>query len=49
MRLRHITKHVQDQNWFAVTLDLLIVVPGVFIGIQVSNWMPWPRRQSMPL
>jgi hypothetical protein len=38
MRLRHITKHVQDQNWFAVTLDFLIVVVGVFIGIQVSNW-----------
>jgi hypothetical protein len=31
-------KHVRDQNWFAVGLDFLIVVVGVFIGIQVSNW-----------
>ena len=38
MILRSVTKHVRDQNWFAVFLDLLIVVFGVFIGIQVSNW-----------
>jgi len=31
-------QHVKDQNWFAVGLDLVIVVVGVFIGIQVSNW-----------
>jgi hypothetical protein len=31
-------KHVQDQNWFAVGVDFVIVVIGVFIGIQVSNW-----------
>jgi hypothetical protein len=38
MILRSVTKHVKDQNWFAVVLDLVIVVFGVFIGIQVSNW-----------
>jgi hypothetical protein len=38
MLLRSVTKHVKDQNWFAVFLDLVIVVIGVFIGIQVSNW-----------
>lgn len=38
MILRSVTKHVKEQNWFAVFLDLLIVVIGVFIGIQVSNW-----------
>lgn len=31
-------KHVRDQNWLAVGLDFLIVVVGVFIGIQVANW-----------
>jgi hypothetical protein len=36
--LRSLTKHVQDQNWFAVSLDFAIVVIGVFIGIQVANW-----------
>jgi hypothetical protein len=38
MILRSITKHVKDQNWFAVFIDFLIVVVGVFIGIQVANW-----------
>lgn len=38
MILRSITKHVNDQNWFAVFIDFLIVVVGVFIGIQVANW-----------
>ena len=38
MLLRRITQHVKNQNWFAVLLDFLIVVVGVFIGIQVANW-----------
>ena len=38
MLLRRVTKHVKDQNWTAVGLDLVIVVIGVFIGIQVANF-----------
>jgi hypothetical protein len=38
MILRRLSEHVKDQNWFAVALDFVIVVVGVFIGIQVSNW-----------
>lgn len=38
MLLRRITEHVKAQSWFAVALDFGIVVIGVFIGIQVSNW-----------
>jgi hypothetical protein len=38
MLLRSITEHVRTQNWFAVVLDFVIVVIGVYIGIQVSNW-----------
>ncbi|MEL6568824.1 MAG: DUF6090 family protein [Pseudomonadota bacterium] len=38
MLLRRITKHVKEQNWFAVGIDFVIVVIGVVIGIQVSNW-----------
>jgi hypothetical protein len=30
--------HVEAQNWTAAGLDFVIVVTGVFIGIQVSNW-----------
>ena len=38
MILRSVMKHVRDQNWLAVGLDFVIVVVGVYIGIQVSNW-----------
>jgi len=38
MNLRRVIEHVKAQNWTAVALDFVIVVMGVFIGIQVSNW-----------
>lgn len=38
MILRRVTEHVKAQNWFAVGVDLVIVMVGVFIGIQVANW-----------
>ena len=38
MLLRRVTQHVKSQNWFAVCIDFIIVVVGVFIGIQVANW-----------
>ena len=38
MLLRSVTRHVRQQNWTAICIDLVIVVVGVFIGIQVSNW-----------
>ncbi len=45
MRLRRVTEHVKAQNWFAVGLDFVIVVVGVFIGIQVANWNEAPGGQ----
>jgi hypothetical protein len=38
MILRRFTKHVSDQNWFAVSIDMLVVVLGILIGLQVSEW-----------
>ena len=38
MLLRRITEHVKAQNWTAVALDFVIVVVGVYLGIQVNNW-----------
>jgi len=38
MILRRVMEHVKAQNWLAVALDFVIVVMGVFIGIQVANW-----------
>jgi hypothetical protein len=36
--LRRVIHHVRKQEWTAIWIDLVIVVVGVFIGIQVSNW-----------
>jgi hypothetical protein len=35
---RRVGEHVKAHNWFAVAIDFVIVVLGVFVGIQVSNW-----------
>jgi len=38
MILRRIIAHFRKQEWTAIGIDFLIVVLGVFVGIQVSNW-----------
>ena len=36
--LGRLSKAVRDQNWFAVALEVLIVIVGVVIGFQVTAW-----------
>src|SRR4051794_19223316 len=36
--LRRFRDHIAKQNWFAVGVDLAIVVVGVFLGTQANNW-----------
>lgn len=38
MILRRVIKHVRNQEWTAIAIDLLIVVVGVYIGIQAQAW-----------
>ena len=38
MVIRRIREHVATHNWFAVGIDLAIVVVGVFLGTQANNW-----------
>ena len=38
MLFRRISAHLKRQDWFAVVLDLLIVVVGIYIGLQVDAW-----------
>lgn len=33
-----LSEHLQRQDWVAVAIDFLILVVGVFLGIQASNW-----------
>jgi len=38
MLLRRFTHHLKDQNWFAVGLDVIVVIVGIFLGMQVTEW-----------
>lgn len=38
MSLRSLALRLRQQDWTAVTIEILIVIVGVFIGLQVSNW-----------
>ncbi len=38
MFISRIVGRLRDQHWTAIGIDFVIVVVGVFIGIQVSNW-----------
>jgi hypothetical protein len=37
MLLSRVTAHFRKQEWTAIAIDFVIVVVGVFVGIQVSN------------
>jgi len=38
MILRRITEQVKSQNWVAVGIEFVIVVVGVFVGLQAQDW-----------
>ncbi len=38
MILRRVIAHFRKQEWFTVFVETMIVVLGVFLGLQVNNW-----------
>lgn len=38
MILRRFSANIRRQDWFALLLDLLIVVVGIYLGLQVDAW-----------
>jgi len=38
MILHRFVHAVRDQNWVTVVLEMIIVVVGIFIGLQVDDW-----------
>jgi len=47
MLLRRVIDHFRKQEWTAIAIDLAIVVVGVFMGIQVSNWNETRHDQNL--
>jgi hypothetical protein len=38
MMLRRLAGNLRRQDWTAVVIELVVVIVGVFIGLQASNW-----------
>jgi hypothetical protein len=38
MILQKLADGIRQQNWFTVVLEIMIVVVGIFIGLQVDGW-----------
>ncbi len=38
MILRKLSDAIREQNWFTVMLEILIVVIGIYSGLQADDW-----------
>jgi len=38
MIIRRMAEAIREQNWFTVIIEILIVVIGIFLGLQVTEW-----------
>ena len=38
MILRRLAEGIKNQDWFVVVVEILIVVVGIYIGLQVDDW-----------
>ncbi|MEM5518637.1 hypothetical protein WNY37_16890 [Henriciella sp. AS95] len=46
MILQRLATSIRKQDWFTVLIETLIVVLGVFIGLQVNNWNETRRERA---
>ena len=46
MILRKLADAIREQNWATVILEILIVVVGIFIGLQVDGWNEGRKKQQ---
>jgi hypothetical protein len=38
MIMRRLAQQLREQNWTAISIEFVLLVLGVFLGIQVANW-----------
>ena len=48
MLLRRLSEHLRAQNWTATWLELAIVVLGIFLGLQASQWYEGRQELRQP-
>ena len=38
MILRRLAQNLKEQNWTAISIEFVLLIAGVFLGIQAANW-----------
>ena len=46
MILRRFAEALKQQNWGAIAIEFVLLVLGVFLGIQVANWNDDRKNQQ---
>jgi hypothetical protein len=49
MILRKLAEAIRKQNWFTVVLEILIVVIGIFLGLQANDWNQARQDRALEL
>lgn len=49
MIIRRFSEHIGKQNWFAVGLDLIVVVVGIYIGLQADAFMSAKQDRDLEI
>ena len=47
MILRRFSESLKQQNWTAIAIEFVLLVLGVFLGIQVSNWNATQQEHAL--
>jgi hypothetical protein len=47
MILRRLAQNLREQNWTTITIEFVLLVVGVFLGIQAANWNEARHEQAM--
>jgi len=45
--LRRFSQSLKEQNWTAIGIEFVLLVLGVFLGIQVANWNETRRERTL--
>ena len=44
MLIRNIGEHVRKQDWFSVSIEIIVVIVGLFMAFQLGRW--WEQRDD---
>lgn len=47
MLIRKLSTAIREQDWFAVVVEVLVVVVGIFLALQVDAWSQWREDRAL--